>query len=106
MVFIFHTIGGALTQTAATAINLLMIVLLLDALQSARKMQFSRHRCSMIRTYALGLSVSPARMFIIATDRLFHIPFEASFTAPSIIGVALHVLTADCLIRRQQPLSL
>ena len=80
-----------------------MIALLLDALQSAHKMQFSRHRCSIIRTYTLGLLVSPARMLIIANDWLFHIPFEASFTTPSIIGVVLNVPTADWLSDASSP---
>ncbi|MGC1497335.1 MAG: DUF2306 domain-containing protein [Sulfitobacter sp.] len=101
MVFIFPAIGGALTQIATTGANLLMIAFLWDAWRNARAKRFARHRSSMIRAYAIGLSVSTARIFIHAGEWLFDLPFEASFTGASMIGVTLNIAVAEWVIRRR-----
>ncbi len=103
MVFVFPAVGGVLTQAATTVINLTMIAFLLHAFQAARTKRFSQHRSSMIRAYAIGLSVSTARIFINAADWVFGMPFEASFTGASVIGVVLNVIVAEWVIHRRPP---
>ncbi|WP_439109671.1 DUF2306 domain-containing protein [Lentibacter sp.] len=99
MVVVFPAVGGLLTQVATTIIVLAMIGFLFGAYQAARHKQFVRHRAMMIRAYALGLSVSTARIFIELAEHFAAISFEDSFTLASAIGVGLNIVVAETWLK-------
>nr|WP_303623702.1 DUF2306 domain-containing protein [Shimia sp. CNT1-13L.2] len=91
MVLVFPALGGLLTQIVTWAICLGMIAAMLLALNSAKRRRFARHQRLMRLAFALGLTVSTARLYIFAADALFSIPFEQSFTIASALGLATNL---------------
>lgn len=95
MVLAFPAVGRLLTQAVTFALTLAMIALMIHAWRAARLRRFAAHRDAMIRAYALGLTVSTARIFIDAADHFLAIPFEQSFTICSTIALILNLTVTE-----------
>lgn len=99
MVFVFPALGGLLTQVVSSLLVAALLIFLFVAIRAARGRRFERHRAFMMRSYAIALSVSTARILIEAAGILFLVPFEASFIAASAAGVVINLVTVEWAIR-------
>jgi uncharacterized membrane protein YozB (DUF420 family) len=98
MVLAFPALGGLLTQVSTFGIISAQFVFLGIAWHAIRQRNLALHRAYMIRAFALGLSVSTARIVIESAAFLWGTPFEQVFVPASIIGVLMNVILAEALI--------
>ena len=99
MVVVFPALGGLLTQVVSFILVGALLLFMFIAIRAARRRQFERHRAYMMRSYAIALSVSTARIFIEAAELLFQIPFEASFVAASAAGIIVNLIATEWIVR-------
>ena len=99
MVVVFPALGGLLTQVVSFILVGALLLFMFVAIRAARGRQFERHRAYMMRSYAIALSVSTARIFIEAADLVFQVPFEVSFVTASAIGVIVNLIAAEWIVR-------
>lgn len=99
MVVVFPALGGLLTQVVSFILVGALLLFMFVAIRAARGRQFERHRAYMMRSYAIALSVSTARIFIEAADLVFQVPFEMSFVTASAIGVIVNLIAAEWIVR-------
>ncbi len=98
MVVVFPALGGLLTQVVSSFLVAALLISMIVAIRAARGRRFERHRAFMMRSYAIALSVSTARILIEAAEILFQVPFEASFIAASAAGVVINLVTVEWAI--------
>ena len=98
MVIAFPAVGGFLTQVVTFAMTLAMIALMDLAWRAAQQRRILRHQTAMIRAYAIGLTVSVARILIDMAEYFFDIPFEQSFTVCSGIALMINIIATEQLI--------
>jgi uncharacterized membrane protein YozB (DUF420 family) len=98
MVLAFPALGDLLTQVSTFGIISAQLVFLGIAWRAIRQRNLALHRAYMIRVFALGLSVSTARIVIESASFLRETPFEQVFVPASVIGVLLNVILAEALI--------
>lgn len=98
MVLVFPAIGGVLTQVVTFCVVGAMLVFMGYAIHAVRKGHIAAHRSAMIRAYALGLSVSTARVFIEAGEVFFGLGFMQTFVIASGLGLGLNVVLAEVIL--------
>jgi uncharacterized membrane protein len=98
MVLVFPAVGGLLTQVVTFVLVGAMLALLGFAWRSARMRAFARHRAAMMRAYAIGLSVSTARIFIELSAWGFGLGFVDTFVIASALGVALNIAVVEWVL--------
>lgn len=91
MVLAFPALGGVLTQAVTFAICISMMAAMACAYHFARCRRFVLHLRAMRLAFALGLTVSTARIYIELANHLFSVPFEQSFTAASALGLVTNL---------------
>ena len=98
MVIAFPAVGGLLTQAVTFALTLAMILLMGIAWRAIRNRNIQAHRKAMIRAFALGLTVSTARVFIEIAHYMFGIGFEERFTVCSALALVVNVAATERLV--------
>jgi hypothetical protein len=100
MVVVFPALGGLMTQVISFILVAALMIFLFLAIQAARRRSFQQHRAFMMRSYAIALSVSTARIFIEVSDFFFQMPFELTFVPASAAGVIVNLVAAEWILRR------
>ncbi|KIC19169.1 DUF2306 domain-containing protein [Leisingera sp. ANG-DT] len=91
MVMVFPALGGVLTQAVTFAICISLMAAMAFAYRFARLRKFGMHMRLMRLAFALGLTVSTARVYIELANQLLSVPFEQSFTAASAVGLVTNL---------------
>ncbi|MDC0656936.1 DUF2306 domain-containing protein [Leisingera sp. SS27] len=91
MVLVFPALGGVLTQAVTFAICISMMAAMACAYNLARCRRFVLHLRAMRLAFALGMTVSTARIYIELADQMMSVPFEQSFTAASAAGLVTNL---------------
>lgn len=105
MVIVFPALGGLLTQGVTYAICLSMVAAMILAYRAVRRREVMLHMRWMRLAFALGLTVSTARIYIALADAVFSLPFEQSFTIASALGLGTNLIVVACLERRPKTVS-
>lgn len=100
MVIVFPALGGLLTQGVTYAICLSMMAAMILAYRAVRRGEIMQHMRWMRFAFALGLTVSTARIYIGLADAVLSVPFEQSFTLASALGLATNLTVVAYLERR------
>lgn len=100
MVVVFPAVGGLLTQVVTFVIVGGMLGFMAHAWRAIRARRLAVHRAAIIRAYALGLSVSTARIVIDLAAWLWSTPFLDSFVFASALGVGVNVAVAEVILHR------
>ncbi|MEX5596906.1 DUF2306 domain-containing protein [Pseudophaeobacter sp. C1-32P7] len=102
MVIVFPALGGFLTQGVTYAICLSMVAAMILAYRAIRRREVMLHMRWMRLAFALGLTVSTARIYITLADTVFSVPFEQSFTIASALGLATNLAVVGFQERRRK----
>jgi uncharacterized membrane protein len=100
MVVVFPALGGLMTQVVSFILVAALMIFLFLAIRAARRRSFQQHRAFMMRSYAIALSVSTARIFIEVSDFFFQMPFELTFVPASAAGVIVNLVAVEWIVRR------
>ncbi len=102
MVIVFPALGGLLTQGVTYAICLSMVAAMILAYRAIRRREVMLHMRWMRLAFALGLTVSTARIYITLADTVLSVPFEQSFTIASALGLATNLAVVGFQERRRK----
>lgn len=100
MVIVFPAVGALLTQVVTFALVGCMLGAIAYAVGAARARKIAQHRKAMIWAFALGLTVSTARIFINLAEWGLGIEFVDSFTLASAMGLAVNLVVVWAVLYR------
>ena len=98
MCLIFPAYGGIWTTLASLTFGSAMMFTLFKGYRAIMHRDISRHRAWMIRSFAIGLSVSTIRLFFVLQDILLGSDLDASFASSFWTGFIVNMLVAEVIL--------
>lgn len=98
---VFPPVGGLFKSLAVYIFSTYQIVALLIALQAILHRNIKRHRAWMIRSFAIGLSVSTMRLFFVPVYFMYGLPNDFTIGLGMWVGFVLNILVAEFILWRE-----
>lgn len=99
---VFPLVGGLFKSLAVYIFSAYQIIALLIALQAILRRNIKSHRAWMIRSFAIGLSVSTMRLFFVPVYFLYGLPNDFTIALGMWVGFVLNILVAEFILWRER----
>lgn len=102
MSIVFPQVGGPGKEAAVYTISIALLVSLAIALRAILRRDVPRHRAWMIRAFAIGLSISTMRLYIIPMYALYGLPDDFTIGFGMWFGLVVNVAVAELILLRER----
>lgn len=99
---VFPPVGGVFKSMAVYVFSVALFVSLLIALRAILRREIMRHRAWMIRSFAIGLSVSTMRVFFIPVYFLYGLPNDFTIGLGMWVGFVINIVVAEIILLRER----
>ena len=101
---VFPPVGGLFKSLAVYIFSVAQIVALVIALRAILRRDIVLHRAWMIRSLAIGLSVSTMRIFFIPVYFMYGLPSDFVIGLGMWIGFVVNIIVAELILYRERSL--